>query len=181
VGYSKNPQTLGTLVVNAELGVILASGETLPLGKKVAAMLGVLLERHGEIVAKTQLMASVWGDVAVDDSSLWQNVHVLRSVLAQHAPHARIETVKGRGYRLVVQPIDAPIVLAPSVLAQPPQRTPRSAVFNWRIIAAFAAGLAIALAIRHTTSTPSPHRILILVSSSKQLLPLPPLPTLGSE
>jgi len=175
VAYSKDPESrffLGCIEVDAALGTARVDGVVLPLGKKVVATLAALFARKGEVVPKATLLASTWGESAIDDSSLWQNVHVLRGVLARHAPAATIETVKGRGYCLK---LGAPAA-APSELAATPAQPSRSSLRRyWPIAAALLFGIALGGMNRHQ---PRPPRTLILVTTAdgNSLPPLPPLP-----
>jgi DNA-binding winged helix-turn-helix (wHTH) protein/tetratricopeptide (TPR) repeat protein len=68
--------------------------------KQVETLLA-LVEMNGEIVSKDQLMSRLWGDTAVEESNLIQNIHTLRKVLGD-GPDERpmIETLRRRGYRL---------------------------------------------------------------------------------
>lgn len=72
----------------------------IPLTPKQADTLLALIEHQGEIVSKEKLMHRLWGDSAVEESNLIQNIYVLRKVLGD-TPDGRpmIETLRRRGYR----------------------------------------------------------------------------------
>lgn len=111
---------IGPLVIDATALAIRAGDATLPLGPKVVATLAVLCERPGEVVGKTELIERVWPDGAIDETSLWQNVHLLRRTLSEHTGERGIENVRGRGYRLVL-----PVRVLPAPPAAATSRRPR--------------------------------------------------------
>ncbi len=77
-------------------------GETVPLTPKAFDLLLALVEYHGEIISKDELMQRVWPDSFVEDGNLTYNVSVLRKALGERAgEHHYIVTVPGRGYRFV--------------------------------------------------------------------------------
>jgi serine/threonine-protein kinase len=64
--------------------------------------LAVLLAHNGETVTKADLMNSVWGDTAVEENNLTQQISALRRALGERArDHKFIVTVPGRGYSFV--------------------------------------------------------------------------------
>jgi adenylate cyclase len=64
------------------------------------AILGVLIERAGEVVSKDEIIAAVWPGVVVEDSNLTVQISALRRALQNGRPNGRcIQTVPGRGYR----------------------------------------------------------------------------------
>ena len=73
-----------------------------PLGARALDVLGVLLARRGEIVSKDEIIAAVWPGRIVEDSNLPTQISALRRVLdAGRSAGSCIQTVSGRGYRLV--------------------------------------------------------------------------------
>jgi DNA-binding winged helix-turn-helix (wHTH) protein/TolB-like protein/Flp pilus assembly protein TadD len=76
------------------------NGEEVSLTPKQVETLLALVERHGEIVSKENLMQRVWGDTAVEEANLIQNIHFLRRVLGESTNgKPMIETLRRRGYR----------------------------------------------------------------------------------
>jgi predicted ATPase/DNA-binding winged helix-turn-helix (wHTH) protein len=74
----------------------------LRLGSRALDILVVLVERAGEVVSKRDLMARVWPDVIVDESSLRVQLVSLRKVLGDGRAGLRYVTnVPGRGYCFV--------------------------------------------------------------------------------
>ena len=74
----------------------------MPLAPKVAETLRVLLERHGTVVEKAELMREVWPDTSVEEIGLARNISQLRKALGDESEAGRyIETLPKRGYRFV--------------------------------------------------------------------------------
>lgn len=81
------------------------NGRDVVLEPKAVDVLVYLVERPGQLVAKNDLIAAVWHDVAVTDNALTRLVAQLRRELGDDPQQARyIETVKTRGYRFIATP-----------------------------------------------------------------------------
>jgi len=75
----------------------------LAIGSRALDVLGVLLERVGDLVSRDEFMAAVWPATAVEDINLNMQIAALRRVLdAGRANGSCIQTIPGRGYRLAV-------------------------------------------------------------------------------
>jgi TolB-like protein/DNA-binding winged helix-turn-helix (wHTH) protein len=73
------------------------------LGSRALDVLGVLVERQGELVPKQAIMDAVWPDTAVEENNLTVQISALRRVLDQgRTDGSCIQTITGRGYRFVV-------------------------------------------------------------------------------
>ena len=71
-----------------------------PLVPKVAETLHVLIERHGQVIEKAELMHRIWPDATVEEIGLARNISLLRKALDDEATDSPIiETVPRRGYR----------------------------------------------------------------------------------
>lgn len=80
--------------------LLFRDGEQLPLTPKVVATLRALVERHGDVVTKDELMQIVWPDTQVEEGNLTQNLYLLRKTLGNTASGTPfIETLRRRGYR----------------------------------------------------------------------------------
>jgi len=80
----------------------------LHLTPKSLAVLQVLAERPGQIVAKEDIFRTVWPDIAVTDSTLSSCIQELRHAFGDNAHRPRfIETVHRRGYRFVARTDEA--------------------------------------------------------------------------
>jgi len=77
-------------------------GKNIPLKPKVFDTLLLLVENHGRVVDKDEMLQRLWPDTVVEESNLSQNVYLLRRVLEEETDGQRyIETVPKRGYRFV--------------------------------------------------------------------------------
>ncbi|HVF47659.1 MAG TPA: winged helix-turn-helix domain-containing protein, partial [Pyrinomonadaceae bacterium] len=86
--------------LDAENLLLFCDGEQLPLTPKVVATLLALVERHGEVVTKDDLMEIVWPDTQVEEGNLTQNLYILRKALGSSTDGVPfIETLRRRGYR----------------------------------------------------------------------------------
>jgi len=94
----------GPFELNPHEGTLLAAGEPVALAPKPFDVLRLLVERHGHVVLKSELMGSIWPDTAVEDANLTVSISVLRKALACRQPGSEyIETIPKRGYRFVEQ------------------------------------------------------------------------------
>jgi Tol biopolymer transport system component/DNA-binding winged helix-turn-helix (wHTH) protein len=93
---------------------LLRDGHVVPLTPKVFAVLRVLVESSGHLVAKDTLLKEVWPDSFVEEGALNRAVSVLRKALDDNpAGQKYIETVPKHGYRFVGEVVtseDAPHV-----------------------------------------------------------------------
>jgi DNA-binding winged helix-turn-helix (wHTH) protein len=72
------------------------------IGSRALDILGVLIERAGEVVSKEEIIAAVWPETVVEDSNLTVQISALRRVLDRGRGNGScIQTVAGRGYRFV--------------------------------------------------------------------------------
>jgi DNA-binding winged helix-turn-helix (wHTH) protein/TolB-like protein/Flp pilus assembly protein TadD len=78
--------------------------QVVPLTPKLIDTLAVLVESRGHVVTKQELMDKLWPDSFVEESSLTQNISLLRRALADYAENEQyIETIPKRGYRFTAQ------------------------------------------------------------------------------
>jgi Tol biopolymer transport system component/DNA-binding winged helix-turn-helix (wHTH) protein len=82
---------------------LLFSGDRLvPLTPKAIDLLVVLVENHGRVLTKQELIDRIWPDTAVEENNLIQNISLLRKVLGDAADvHQYIDTIPRRGYRFI--------------------------------------------------------------------------------
>src|SRR5271169_3858705 len=80
------------------------SGELIPLRSKVFDTLCILVENHGRLVRKDELMQRLWPDSVVEDNNLDHNISRLRRALQDGANGQKfIETVPRQGYRFIAE------------------------------------------------------------------------------
>ena len=78
------------------------NGEVVALKSKVFETLFVLVQNHGRVMEKDELMRLLWPDAVVEENSLNKNISALRKLLGENAAeHRYIVTVPGRGYNFV--------------------------------------------------------------------------------
>jgi Tol biopolymer transport system component/DNA-binding winged helix-turn-helix (wHTH) protein len=76
--------------------------ETIQLPHKAFDVLAMLLERHGEVVTKDELLARVWPHIVVEENNLPRQISTLRKALSDTREHHEyIATIPGQGYRFV--------------------------------------------------------------------------------
>jgi DNA-binding winged helix-turn-helix (wHTH) protein/TolB-like protein len=127
--------------------LLFREGALVPLVPKAVDTLHVLLDAHGRIVDKADLIRLVWPDTTVEEVGLARNISLLRKALEDDSGETYIETIPKRGYRFLaeVREIGAP--------ESPPQ--PRHYP-NWkRHVAAFAVVVAMGGAIYWQFYSPS--------------------------
>ncbi|HEV2706147.1 MAG TPA: winged helix-turn-helix domain-containing protein [Pyrinomonadaceae bacterium] len=94
----------GVFRVDAQERLLYREGEVVPLTPKVFDTLLVLVQNSGHVLEKTELMQTLWPDSFVEESSLAQNISLLRKALGEGASERQyIETVPRRGYRFVAE------------------------------------------------------------------------------
>jgi Tol biopolymer transport system component/DNA-binding winged helix-turn-helix (wHTH) protein len=74
--------------------------KAIPLQPKLFDLLLALVERHGRLVEKDELMNLVWSDAFVEEANLASNISILRKTLGENGQQL-IETVPKRGYRFI--------------------------------------------------------------------------------
>jgi adenylate cyclase len=84
------------LLRRSELGTL----EPVAIGGRALDLLGVLAERHGEVLSKAEIMAAVWPTAVVEEGNLTLQISALRRILDRgRSGNSCIQTVARRGYR----------------------------------------------------------------------------------
>src|SRR5262245_46238708 len=82
--------------------LLLRDGEAVPLTPKAFDLLIALVERHGRLLEKDELLRKVWPSTFVEEANLASNISLLRKALGDGENGQRyIETAPKRGYRFV--------------------------------------------------------------------------------
>ena len=63
--------------------LLLRGGTAVPLRPKVVDTLILLIEGHGRVLRKEELLRALWPDIFVEESNLTQNIYTLRKALGQ--------------------------------------------------------------------------------------------------
>ena len=99
----------GEFRLDPKARVLFRGGEMVPLYPKAIEVLTCLVERHGSVATKEDLMQRVWPDTFVEESTLTRSISALRKALGDTPDgHAFILTVPKRGYRFVAQVQEEP-------------------------------------------------------------------------
>jgi predicted ATPase/DNA-binding winged helix-turn-helix (wHTH) protein len=106
---------------------LLLEGDTpIRLGSRALEILAALVERPGELVSKSELMARAWPNTVVEESNLKVHIATLRRALGEGRLGQRyVATVSGRGYRFV-----APVECGELRRAAPASRSPGPSAHN---------------------------------------------------
>jgi TolB-like protein/DNA-binding winged helix-turn-helix (wHTH) protein len=114
--------SIGTAAVEARSAKVL-------LRQQPSQILRILVERQGNIVTREEIRQILWPDdtVVEFDRSINVAMAILRKALADDADHPKyIETLTGRGYRLI-----APVEWQPSQTAAQGLLEPRAETLPW--------------------------------------------------
>ncbi|PWK92591.1 DNA-binding winged helix-turn-helix (wHTH) protein [Fulvimonas soli] len=113
-------------------------------------LLACLLRHGDEVLDFDRLIAEVWAPAVVGEETVTQRVKLLRQALGDDGRQSRyIRSVRGRGYQLCAPP---------QVLQAPAAPAPRRAHRSWRLAAAAAGLIAVAIAVGGLLLRPAPAR-----------------------
>lgn len=163
------------------------NGVAVPLTPKSFEVLVLLVKNHGRLVKKDALMAKVWPDQFVDDSSLTQNIYLLRKALDEGTEGVRyIETVPRAGYRFLAE-VKEPVAgtEAETEIEIPARLSFTDRRLRWigaLVIVAFVvsgAALLIQRSRRHTEPSFNPKSLAVLPFTSLDARPDEPLLGIG--
>lgn len=100
----------GPFVLSGTERVLRRGDELVSLTPKVVETLFVLVQNRGNVLTKNYLMETLWPDAFVEESSLAQNISLLRKALGNgQADQVYIETLSKRGYRFVAEVQEIPL------------------------------------------------------------------------
>lgn len=92
----------GEFEIDSAKRLLRKNGEPLPLHSKTFDLLLVLVENHGEVLTKDELLERVWPGQFVEEGNLSVQIFNLRKIFGeQKNDHRFIVTVPGRGYSFV--------------------------------------------------------------------------------
>jgi Tol biopolymer transport system component/DNA-binding winged helix-turn-helix (wHTH) protein len=92
----------GEFTLDVEHRILWRAGEELPLRPKSFEVLASLVEHHGRLISRADLMEAVWAETAVTDNSLTQCIVEIRRALDDDSQQL-IRTVARRGYLFTAQ------------------------------------------------------------------------------
>src|SRR5262245_8822443 len=99
---SKNLYEFGAFRMDVAERLLSRDGAAVPLPPKAFDLLLALIEHHGHLFEKDELLKAVWPDTFVEEVNLSYTVSLIRKALGDGENGQRyIETVPKRGYRFV--------------------------------------------------------------------------------
>src|SRR5262245_43884749 len=81
--------------------LLLRDGERISLNIKSYGVLKILVERHGHLVTKSELIDTIWEDAFVEEGSLTKAIWTIRQALGDTSKERFIQTIPRRGYRFI--------------------------------------------------------------------------------
>jgi TolB-like protein/DNA-binding winged helix-turn-helix (wHTH) protein len=94
----------GEFELDRERRLLLKRGEAVNLNPKTFDLLLALVENHGQMLTKNDLLDKVWENQFVEENNLTVHVAALRKALGETKnDHRFIVTVPGKGYRFVAE------------------------------------------------------------------------------
>lgn len=96
---------IGPLQVDFASRELFLDGQLVRLGGRAFDILAVLIAAKGALVSKDELLNQVWPDTIVEENNLQVHMSALRKMLG--ANRDLIQTVSGRGYRLILREVCA--------------------------------------------------------------------------
>ena len=113
-GYIEPALLFGPFTLHRSRKLLLEGEKEVRLGERTLELLVVLIERAGEVVPKQDLIALIWPDGGVEETTLRAHIAALRTVLGEgHSGMRYIVNVPGRGYCFVAQ-VERPRLTAES-------------------------------------------------------------------
>lgn len=93
---------MGDLQVHPDRLCVVREGQDIPLEPRAMEVLVILAEKAGKAMSSSQLQISVWKTEVFGDNAVSKTLSVLRKSLGDDTRSPRyIESLKGRGYRLI--------------------------------------------------------------------------------
>lgn len=99
---AKNLYEFGEFRLNPGERILMRGGQQVELTPKAFELLSLLVENHGRLLGKNEIMNKIWADSFVEESNLTFNIRQLRKTLGDDAQHPKyIKTVRQYGYRFI--------------------------------------------------------------------------------
>ena len=112
---------LGSATFDRDRRVLVVASGPVPLAPKEFDLLSLLLAHRPRVVTKDEILAALWPDTTVAETSLSTLVNELRSKLGQSGRDGPIRTVHGVGYALAGDAGPGPSREAPRLVRGPDQ------------------------------------------------------------
>lgn len=131
--------------------LLMQSDRPLRLGSRALEILFALVERAGQTVKKSELIARAWPGIVVEEATLRVHIAALRKILGDGQAGMRyVENVTGQGYRFI-----APVIQVEDESLSPAEFAMNAAAFNMPGPLTRVIGRAAVVA---TLATRLPHR-----------------------
>lgn len=142
-GEEHHRYTFGQFTLDVERGALLKDGVEVALRPKGYMVLAYLIEHHGVLLTRDELLAEVWPDMVVTEDSLTQCLIQIRKALGD-TKKEMIRTIPRRGFIF-----EAPVTIHPHAESSESETIQQSWQENrkpsrWSMIAAVVLALAIA-------------------------------------
>ena len=177
----------GPFTLDAMERLLLKAGQPISLTPKAFDLLVYLVERHGQLVAKKDLLSAVWSDTFVEEANLTYTMSALRKALGDSQDGERyIQTVPTRGYRFVASVARRERPPLPSIAETRPAAHVSG---RWKNIALLSAALASILlamlvgvaTIQFREQRPGQSRVVFTVPRDSAAFPQYNLPAISPD
>ncbi len=170
--------SFGPFLLDPTEKVLLRKGHAVVLPPKALETLLVLVQKHGHVTEKAELLQRVWPDTFVEEATLTQNIFTLRKALDDSPDgHEYIETIPKRGYRFVAPVRALEQLSAPADSESQPRRTLTRRLFLWALLGTLVLVTSTGLYFRVRSHQPGPasraSRITLAVLPFQNLTPDP--------
>lgn len=91
----------GDMEIDLDMGTAKRDGKILMLNSSQFRLLTFLMNKAPHIVTREQLERELWQDSVPESDALRSHIYQLRTVIDKPFAYPMLETVRGRGYRLV--------------------------------------------------------------------------------
>lgn len=95
------PYRFGNFRVDPQREELWHGDNAVALNRRAVRLLVKLIERHGEVVPKDELLSAVWPQRGATMNNLSQHIFMLRNALGDSGSHRYVLTVPGIGYQFV--------------------------------------------------------------------------------
>lgn len=97
----------GNFELDPSQRVLYRDGEPVTLKPKAFDLLQYLVENHGKVLTKRELMEHIWPNQFVEDNNLTVQMSSLRKIFGDEKI-GPIKTIPGKGYKFVAEVFDLP-------------------------------------------------------------------------
>src|SRR5829696_359339 len=82
-------------------GLLFQNGTPVSLNPKAFAVLAMLVEHHGHLVSKAEILDAIWEGAFVEEGAISKSVWFVRNALGDTSKERFVQTIPKRGYRFV--------------------------------------------------------------------------------